>query len=128
MTSTSLLEITITLIHPELNDFDLEQLTQEFYQRLAQIPDLVTIERVQNPATSSGQKGGHYLVGLLRAKAEAAGISEIAKITHDALIYGGCATITNNDAVHPATVSTNDFTQSEFIAQVNRTITNPRHD
>jgi hypothetical protein len=128
MTSTSPLEITITLVHPELNDFDLEQLTQEFYQRLANIPDLVAIERVQNETPGAGKKGGHYLVGRLRAKAAAAGILKIAKVTHDALVYGGCATITSSDADNPTSVSTHEFTQSEFIAQVNRTIIDPHHD
>jgi hypothetical protein len=125
MKPTDPLEITITLVQPELSELDQERLTQKLYQRLVNIPEIIAVDRVKDETQVKGQKGGHFIVGLLRAKATPDIVVQIAKITGGNYAQSGCATMQSPDS---AVVSTANLTPSEFVAQVQDQIIEHDHE
>jgi hypothetical protein len=121
MNFTTPLEITITLIQPELDNFDLERLTQQLYQRLMNIPELIAIERIEADTISEGYKGGHYLIDCLKAKARFEEIEAIANSVYD-YSQAGCATMKVNTPTGSVEISTAELTKSEFVDRVNSSI------
>jgi hypothetical protein len=121
MNPTTPLEITITLIQPDLDDLDLERLTQQFYQRLTKIPDLIAVERVKDETIVKGDKGGRYLIGVLRAQATADRIEAIANSTYD-YSKSGCAILKVTTANCSSDTSTAELTKSEFVERVRSNI------
>jgi hypothetical protein len=121
MNSLSPLEITITLIQPELDDFNLERLTQQLYQRLMNIPELIAVERIEADPISEGYKGGHYLIDCLKAKAMPEEIEAMANSVYD-YSQAGCATMKVDTPTGSIEISTAALTKSEFVDLVQSNI------
>jgi sensor domain CHASE-containing protein len=119
------LEVTITLVQPELSELDQERLTQKLYQRLVNIPEIIAVDRVKDETQDKGQKGGRFIVGLIRAKATPDIVAQIAKITAQNYAQSGCATMQSSDS---SLVSSANLTPPEFVAQVQDQIIGNDHE
>jgi hypothetical protein len=107
---------TITLTDPQINDFQLEQRTQQLYKKLGQISGLIDMQRVPNNQVTVGLKGGRYLVGLLRLKAQKSAVPAIAQAVSDAVKVSGCASLSVDN--NPDRVASSDTNSEEFTTQV----------
>jgi hypothetical protein len=107
---------TITLNDSQLNDFQIEQRTQQLYKRLAQVSGLIDMQRVPNNQATAGLKGGRYLVGKLRLKARQSAVPEIAQTVYDAVKASGCASLSIDD--HPDSVASSHNSSEGFTTQV----------
>lgn len=108
----SKVRIIISLNNPTLDEQELEEATQEFYEEMQNIGEQV--KRIKDTTPLEGEKGGSYLPGLLEAEVELSNLKEKARNAHQLSNRKSDITITNGEektTVEGANRSSEEFAE-----------------
>lgn len=118
LSSPSTVQITIILKDPDLDDEELEEVTQKLYRQMRELEELEQVERVLDPIPPARRKASDgYLPGILKAKAEASKIKTVSEVAYERR-SGKLKIKIEGNGTKEVTVDASNCSQQEFSAAV----------
>ncbi len=86
MANTSNVQVSIAFKEPDLDDDELEEMTQNLFNQMRQLDEIEDVKRVQDPNPREGSMAlGGFLLGILTAEINAKNVKALMKFLGERL-------------------------------------------